>query len=150
MTDWIKITNLPFFYDEEEALDMFGDVGPVKWIHVERVNVLLKSTAYVQFTNSKSARLAAISEHENCTLHLTLQVVNKQKKTNIKKKKYRERSNGICRHCNKSACHLESKGIFDNSESIECASVTYLCFVSWFRFSFFFFFLFQQDNYSNK
>jgi hypothetical protein len=43
---------------------MFGDVGSIKRIHIERVQLLLKSTAFIQFVNGKKARLAAIKKDQ--------------------------------------------------------------------------------------
>ncbi|ETO20204.1 hypothetical protein RFI_17015 [Reticulomyxa filosa] len=64
MSNWIRVINLPFYYDEEEAINMFGDVGSIKRIQIERVQLLLKSTAFIQFVNGRKARLAAIKKDQ--------------------------------------------------------------------------------------
>jgi RNA recognition motif-containing protein len=64
MSNWVKVTNLPYYCDESEIICTFGEIGPIKQIHMEYKQLMLKSTAFIQFVNARSARLAATKKDQ--------------------------------------------------------------------------------------
>ena len=59
MSTWIYVTNLPLYFDDLTLKDIFCGIGQIISIKISRDELILKSTALVQFTHSKHAKLAA-------------------------------------------------------------------------------------------
>eukprot|EP01084_Bolivina_argentea_P067968 123696_1 len=59
MSTWIYITNLPLYYDDISLQDIFNGIGEIITTKISQDELLLKSTAIIQFSDSKHAKLAA-------------------------------------------------------------------------------------------
>ena len=74
MSTWIHITNLPLYYDDYGLQDIFSDIGQITATNVTKNNMIMKSTGFVQFANTKHAKLAASKKDQTVIANSAVRV----------------------------------------------------------------------------
>ncbi|ETO17661.1 hypothetical protein RFI_19657, partial [Reticulomyxa filosa] len=59
MSEWINVVNLPSNFDKKQALEIFGEMGPIKRVEIWHCQMTLKAGALIQFHHPRISRLAA-------------------------------------------------------------------------------------------
>ena len=74
MSTWVHITNLPLYYDDYGLQDIFSDIGQITATNVTKNNMIMKATGFVQFANTKHAKLAASKKDQTVIANSAVRV----------------------------------------------------------------------------